>query len=62
MAMETNEIDFTIFFDSLTRVAEGESDQIVLNLFGDTDTDTDTDAGIALMNQCGAQIEKTTIQ
>lgn len=45
VAMETNEIDFTVFFDSLTRVADGESDLVVLNLF------KDADSGLALLKQ-----------
>lgn len=45
VAMQTNEIDFTVFFDSLTRVADGESDRLVLNLF------EDADSGLALMQQ-----------
>ncbi|MFT6372374.1 MAG: hypothetical protein ACJA0I_000808 [Gammaproteobacteria bacterium] len=36
-AMEQDGVDFTVFFNSLTQVAEGESDQIVINLFEDSE-------------------------
>lgn len=36
-AMEQDGVDFTVFFNSLTRVAEGESEQEVVNLFGDSE-------------------------
>ena len=35
-AMEQDGVDFTVFFNSLTNVAEGESDQSLINLFGDS--------------------------
>lgn len=45
VAMGENEIDFTVFFDSLTRVADGESSQVMLNLF------ESVDAGVELLEQ-----------
>ncbi len=39
-AMARNGVDFTVFFSSLTQVAEGESDQVVINLFEDLDVVT----------------------
>ncbi len=39
-AMARNGVDFTVFFSSLTQVAEGESDQVVINLFEDSDVVT----------------------
>jgi uncharacterized protein YdiU (UPF0061 family) len=35
--MERDSVDFTVFFNSLTQVAEGESDQVIINLFDDSD-------------------------
>jgi uncharacterized protein YdiU (UPF0061 family) len=35
--MARDGVDFTVFFNSLTQVAEGESDQVVINLFDDSD-------------------------
>jgi uncharacterized protein YdiU (UPF0061 family) len=35
--MERDAVDFTVFFNSLTQVAEGGSDQVVINLFEDSD-------------------------
>jgi uncharacterized protein YdiU (UPF0061 family) len=35
--MERDAVDFTVFFNSLTQVAEGGSDQVVTNLFEDSD-------------------------
>lgn len=34
--MEQDEVDFTVFFNNLTRVAEGESNQVIINLFSDS--------------------------
>ena len=39
--MARNGVDFTVFFSSLTQVAEGESDQVVINLFEDSDVVTE---------------------
>lgn len=39
-AMAQHAVDFTVFFRSLTQVAAGESDQLVVNLFGDSDVVT----------------------
>lgn len=39
-AMAQNGVDFTVFFSSLTQVAEGESDQVVINLFEDSEVVT----------------------
>lgn len=36
-AMEQDRVDFTVFFNNLTRVAEGESEQVVTNLFKDSE-------------------------
>jgi uncharacterized protein YdiU (UPF0061 family) len=38
--MERDAVDFTVFFNSLTQVAEGGSDQVVINLFEDSDVVT----------------------
>ena len=38
--MERDSVDFTVFFNSLTQVAEGESDQVVINLFEDSEVVT----------------------
>jgi uncharacterized protein YdiU (UPF0061 family) len=35
--MEQDGVDFTVFFNSLTAVAEGESEQVVLDLFSDSE-------------------------
>ena len=36
-AMEQDGVDFTVFFNSLTRVAEGEPESMVVNLFSDSE-------------------------
>jgi uncharacterized protein YdiU (UPF0061 family) len=36
-AMEQDGVDFTVFFSSLTRVAKGESEQVVTHLFNDSE-------------------------
>jgi uncharacterized protein YdiU (UPF0061 family) len=39
-AMEQDGVDFTVFFNNLTRAAEGESEQVVINLFNDSELAT----------------------
>jgi uncharacterized protein YdiU (UPF0061 family) len=36
-AMQTDGVDFTVFFNNLTGVAQGESKQVLINLFNDLD-------------------------
>jgi uncharacterized protein YdiU (UPF0061 family) len=36
-AMEADGVDFTVFFNNLTRVAQGESEPVVINLFNDAE-------------------------
>ena len=36
-AMETDGVDFTVFFNNLTGIAQGESEQVLIKLFSDSD-------------------------